>query len=184
MSSTAVDDITCCEELNNMDVVTSAATTESAQHEQKQQLASVKEQKQQQVQLVNEILRVLSESGKLLRCLQAVDGSVYVLLKPDTASPEQLMEHIHAVNNGKSPFKVVTNPGEVVSTEELLASIKTYANQSVRRDMACTQLGEEAASRIRRTMLDPLLELHRLFANTSSNLLSLYHMLHRATNPG
>lgn len=98
----------------------------------------------------NDILKVLADTAHGLRAFQGIDSNVYVLLKPDQASPEQLMQLMQVVNGGKSVHRIL--PGhekDVVCMEDLLASIKTYATQAVKRDVACTQLGEEAAAKTR-----------------------------------
>lgn len=132
----------------------------------------------------NDILKSISETGKLLQCFQALDNSLYIFLKPENASQEALLQNLQMIAGRPHPKLSQGHEKEVVCVEDLLAAIRTYANQVIKRDVICTQPGEEGLAKARRTMLDPLLELHRVFANASANILSLYHLLHKAMHPG
>ena len=73
---------------------------------------------------------------------------------------------------------------DLVGIEDLCSAIKTYANQVVRRDLAGSNSGEEQSLRLRKTIMDPLLDIHRILAGAAASTLTLYHAMHRVSNPG
>ncbi len=127
----------------------------------------------------NDILKMLAETSKSLKPFQAFDNSVYVMLQEN----KDLLQMIQAVA-GK-PYRLVSgHEKDVVQFDELMSAIRTHANQVVKKDTPSTSSGEENSSKTRKTILEPLLELHRVLANASCSTLALYHLLNRASNPG
>ena len=105
--------------------------------------------------------KLLNETASYLKCFQSVDSSIYVLPKPETASPEQLLQYLQVIN-GKTCKVLPGHEKDAISMEDLISAIRTHANSAVKKDLACTRLGEESAAKIRRTILNPILDLHKV----------------------
>lgn len=171
---------------NSTATMTTMASDAPSSAAQQQQAASAKPSRHQAAaatQAANELLRLLGDTAKHLACIQQhMDGGTFLVFQGGVE-----LAHILQVGSSSNNNKPSIAPGherDAVCIEDLCACIRTYAAQVVKRDLTGAASGEEQSMKLRKAIMDPLLETHRVLATASASVLALYHAMHRISSPG